>query len=81
MLWVDKHRPQSLSELTYHDGITTRLESLAKSCELPHMLFYGPPGAGKRTRVSALLAAIYGTGVHKVNGRRAPFLWENQRKR
>lgn len=38
----------------------------AAAGELPHMLFYGPSGAGKKTRIMALLRAIFGSGVEKV---------------
>ena len=65
-LWVDKHRPNTLSKLSYHAELTNRLIALAKSEELPHLLFYGPSGAGKKTRVMCLLREIFGSGVEKM---------------
>lgn len=66
MLWVDKYRPKSLDELTYHKGLSTMLKKIVKGGDFPHMLFYGPPGAGKHTRIVSLLEEVYGPGVHKV---------------
>jgi DNA polymerase III delta prime subunit len=34
--------------------------------DIPHLLFYGPSGAGKRTRVMAVLRELYGSSVDKV---------------
>ncbi len=65
-LWVDKNRPNSLSKLTLHGEVTQKLSALANSDEIPHLLFYGPPGAGKKTRVMALLREIYGAGVERI---------------
>ena len=67
MLWVDKYRPSKLDELSYHTSITSRLKSLASNPEgMPHLLFYGPSGAGKKTRVSALLRQLYGAGADRL---------------
>jgi len=67
MLWVDKHRPTRLQQLSYHGTLTRRLESLASDPGgLPHLLFYGPPGAGKKTRVMTLLRHVFGGGAEKL---------------
>mmetsp|Transcript_28249 Transcript_28249/g.40957 ORF Transcript_28249/g.40957 Transcript_28249/m.40957 type:complete len:378 (+) Transcript_28249:203-1336(+) len=67
MLWVDKHRPNRLNQLSYHASTTERLTSLsADPTSMPHLLFYGPSGAGKKTRVMALLRALYGPGAERL---------------
>ncbi|KAI9228821.1 MAG: activator 1 38 kDa subunit [Piptocephalis tieghemiana] len=65
-LWVDQYRPKRLDDLSYHQGLTDQLASLASSGDIPHLLVYGPSGAGKKTRIHALLHDIYGPGVEKV---------------
>ncbi|DBA04349.1 TPA: hypothetical protein N0F65_002111 [Lagenidium giganteum] len=66
MLWVDKYRPTSLDTLDYHEDVTRRLKNLAHAEDLPHLLVYGPSGAGKKTRIMALLRELYGDGALKV---------------
>eukprot|EP00164_Ancoracysta_twista_P001623 GFYU01002129.1.p1 GENE.GFYU01002129.1~~GFYU01002129.1.p1 ORF type:complete len:353 (-),score=113.68 GFYU01002129.1:98-1156(-) len=66
MLWVDQHRPTSLEKLDFHDSLSTKLKNLAKTADIPHMIFYGPSGSGKKTRVSCLLRELYGPGVDKL---------------
>ena len=81
-LLVDKHRPRSLVALSYHEDLSERLKSLvcskkvtlkillisqqAQSGDFPHLLLYGPSGAGKKTRVIATLKELYGPGVEKI---------------
>ena len=65
MLWVDKYRPTELGKMSYHVELSSRLGRLAEEGDIPHLLFYGPNGAGKKTRIMALLRALYGPGAEK----------------
>lgn len=41
--------------------------------DFPHILFYGPPGAGKKTLMKAMLRDFYGAGVTKVKVETKPW--------
>ncbi|KAK7204719.1 P-loop containing nucleoside triphosphate hydrolase protein [Myxozyma melibiosi] len=79
-LWVDKHRPKSLDALSYHPELSTRLSSLAASGDFPHLLVYGPSGAGKKTRIVATLKELYGPGVNKIKIDSRVFVTPSNRK-
>ncbi|KAE8378358.1 cytochrome c oxidase assembly protein CtaG/Cox11-domain-containing protein [Aspergillus bertholletiae] len=64
--FFNKLRPRSLDALTYHHELSARLKSLAQSGDFPHLLMYGPSGAGKKTRTIATLKELYGAGVEKI---------------
>ena len=41
--------------------------SLSENSEFPHLIFYGPVGAGKKTRVHCFLSKVYDEGIYKMN--------------
>lgn len=65
-LWVDKYRPRSFSDLSYHEDLSAHLQQLCSTPDFPHLLLYGPSGAGKKTRITAILNEIYGPGAEKI---------------
>lgn len=68
-LLVDKYRPTKLEQLDVHPELTDQLMRITSTGDFPHMLFYGPSGGGKKTRVAALLRQLFGPGSEKA---RAP---------
>lgn len=80
MLWVDKHRPTRVQQLSYHGALTQRLTSLGSDPGgLPHLLFYGPPGAGKKTRVMTLLRQVFGPGAERLRLEKRTFTTPTKR--
>ncbi|EEB05269.1 DNA replication factor C complex subunit Rfc5 [Schizosaccharomyces japonicus yFS275] len=80
MLWLDQYRPKTLANLDYHTEQAERLTHLAASNEFPHLLIYGPSGAGKKTRVVALLRELFGPGAEKLKIDQRVFLTPSNRK-
>eukprot|EP00002_Diphylleia_rotans_P023426 TRINITY_DN4607_c0_g5_i1.p1 TRINITY_DN4607_c0_g5~~TRINITY_DN4607_c0_g5_i1.p1 ORF type:complete len:356 (+),score=86.12 TRINITY_DN4607_c0_g5_i1:79-1146(+) len=73
MLLVDKYRPDRLDALDYNASVTETLKRLSQSEDFPHLLFHGPSGAGKRTRIMALLRELFGSGIEKVRADQKAF--------
>ena len=42
--WVEKYRPAVLGDLISHQDITSTIQKFIDMDQLPHLLFYGPPG-------------------------------------
>lgn len=79
-LWADKHRPKNLSTLDYHKEDAEQLKKLVNSGDVPHLLVYGPPGAGKKTRIMCILKELYGNGVEKLRIEREEFETPSKKK-
>ncbi|KAK6627251.1 hypothetical protein RUM44_009728 [Polyplax serrata] len=57
--WVEKYRPQKLTELISQEYIVNTINKLISHKQLPHLLFYGPPGTGKTTTILACAKVLY----------------------
>ncbi|MEM4249392.1 MAG: replication factor C small subunit, partial [Candidatus Nitrosotenuis sp.] len=60
-MWVEKYRPQKISELVNQKEVVGSITALLKNVsELPHLLFSGSAGVGKTTLALCLARQILG---------------------
>ena len=59
LIWIEKYRPQRLSEIVGQDEIVERLSSYVKTGNLPHLLFTGSAGVGKTTAAVTLAREFF----------------------
>ena len=63
-MWVEKYRPQKLSEVVNQTEIIGSLESLIKDpTDMPHLLFSGSAGVGKTTTALCIARQVLGEYV------------------
>ena len=79
-LWCDKYRPKTFKELDYGLDQAKKLERMVNEGDFPHLLVFGPEGAGKKTRVNCILRELYGNGVEKLRLERHEFMTQSKKK-
>lgn len=56
---IDDCAPQTVDDIFFHKDIYERLKKMSKENSIPHIIFHGPPGSGKKTMVDIFLDMIY----------------------
>ncbi|KAF4656770.1 replication factor C subunit 4 [Perkinsus chesapeaki] len=58
--WVEKYRPAKVGDLAHQPEVVNALKESVATGNLPHLLFYGPPGNGKTSAILALARDMFG---------------------
>lgn len=57
-LWVEKYRPKTLKGMSLGPSRARKFNQYVSEGNIPHLLFYGPPGSGKTTMSQILMESI-----------------------
>ena len=63
-LWLYGSNPH---KCFFHKDIFKKLEKISKDDSLPHIIFYGNPGTGKKTLINIFLEMIFDDSIYKLD--------------
>lgn len=66
-LFIDKYRPKNLDDIFFHDSLLKKLVHMSKDNSIPHIIFHGPEGSGKKTVIRLFLEMLYGSSINKTS--------------
>lgn len=64
MFFLDKYKPKNIRESHFHKNLLKVLETMSKDDSIPHIIFHGPSGCGKKTIIRLLLELLYDETVN-----------------
>lgn len=68
MFLIDKYRPQNEKDknIFFHKDLIKLLSIMSKDEAIPHIIFYGPDGSGKKSIINIFLEMLFDDSVHKL---------------
>ncbi|AYV77616.1 MAG: replication factor C small subunit [Dasosvirus sp.] len=64
MFLTDEFTPINYEDIFFHQEIFDRLKRMSTDNSIPHIIFHGPQGSGKKVMTSIFLKMIYGDAVN-----------------
>jgi len=66
MFLIDKYIPKSVDNIFFNKSIYEMLKIMAEDDSIPHLLFYGKKGCGKKTMVNIFMHLLFGDSINNV---------------
>ena len=66
MFFIDKYAPKNAKKSILHKDILKLLDFISKDDSIPHIIFYGIDGVGKRRIIKLFLEMLYGSDVNNL---------------
>ncbi|ARF11296.1 replication factor C small subunit [Klosneuvirus KNV1] len=67
MFFVDKYSPDKIETIMFHKKELDILKKMAEDDSVPHIIFYGPNGSGKKSLINRFLKLLYNDEVQNLN--------------
>jgi len=67
MFFIDKYAPNDPKDILFHKTELELLKKMSEDDSVPHIIFYGPEGSGKKTLIKLFLEMLYDKDVHNLN--------------
>lgn len=65
-LLINEFTPKNIDEIFFHKGIYDMLEKMSHDDTIPHIIFHGPPGSGKKVMINIFLKMIYNDQINNL---------------
>jgi replication factor C subunit 3/5 len=63
---INKYKPATIDECVFHEDKRILIKNMCTNNEVPHLIFYGPKGSGKKTLIEVLLRELYKDNMDKI---------------